>query len=56
MYILYIKYEELNLPPLYWISKFHKCSYKQRYIAESANCSFQLKVKVCMSYQWSQGA
>ena len=33
------KDEELNLPTLYWISKLHKCPFKQRYIAGPANCS-----------------
>ena len=27
------------LPSLYWISKLHKCPFKQRYIAGSAKCS-----------------
>jgi len=27
------KDEELDLPPLYWVPKLHKCPYKQRYIA-----------------------
>ena len=31
--------EELDLPPLYWIPKLHKCAFKQRYIAGSAKCS-----------------
>ena len=31
--------EELDLPSLYWISKLHKCPFKQRYIAGSAKCS-----------------
>ena len=31
--------EELDLPPLFWILKLHKCPFKQRYIAESAKCS-----------------
>ena len=25
--------EEYDFPSLYWIPQFHKCSYKQRYIA-----------------------
>jgi hypothetical protein len=29
----------LDLPSLYWIPKWHKCSFKQRYIAGSAKCS-----------------
>jgi hypothetical protein len=33
------KKEEFDLPLLYWIPKLHKCPYKQRYIAGSANCS-----------------
>ena len=33
------KKEEFDLPSLYWIPKLHKCPYKQRYIAGSANCS-----------------
>jgi hypothetical protein len=33
------KDEELDLPSLYWIPKFHKCAFKQRYIAGSAKCS-----------------
>ena len=33
------KDEELDLPSLYWISKWHKCPFKQRYIAGSAKCS-----------------
>ena len=33
------KDEELDLSSLYWIPKLHKCSFKQRYIAESAKCS-----------------
>ena len=33
------KDEELDLPTLYWISKLHKCPFKQRYIAGPANCS-----------------
>ena len=33
------KDEELDLPSLYWIPKFHKCPFKQRYIAGSAKCS-----------------
>jgi hypothetical protein len=31
--------EELDLSSLYWISKLHKCPFKQRYIAGSAKCS-----------------
>ena len=31
--------EEIGLPKLYWIPKFHKIPYKQRYIAGSAKCS-----------------
>jgi len=34
------KDEELDLPSLYWISKLHKCPFKQRYIAGSANNPF----------------
>ena len=33
------KYEELDLPSLYWIPKLHKCPFRQRYIAVSAKCS-----------------
>ena len=33
------KDEELNLPPLSWILKLHKCLFKQRYIPGSAKCS-----------------
>ena len=33
------KDKELDLPPLYWIPKLHKCPFKQRYIAGSAKCS-----------------
>ena len=33
------KKEEFDLSLLYWIPKLHKCHYKQRYIAGSANCS-----------------
>ena len=39
------KDEELDLPSLYWISKLHKCPYKQRYIAGSAKCSTKLLSK-----------
>ena len=33
------KDEELDLPPLYWIPRLHKCPFKWRYIAGSAKCS-----------------
>ena len=33
------KDEELDLPSLYWISKLHKCPFKQRYFAWSAKWS-----------------
>jgi hypothetical protein len=29
----------LDLPSLYWISKWRKCPFKQCYIAGSAKCS-----------------
>ena len=31
--------EDLDLPKLNWISKLHKSSYKQRYVASLAKCS-----------------
>jgi hypothetical protein len=33
------KDKELDRPSLYWISKLHKCPFKQRYIVGSAKCS-----------------
>lgn len=34
---LSMKDEDRDLPLLFWIPKLYKCSYKQRYIAVTAN-------------------
>ena len=34
-----MKDEDCDLPLLYWIPKLHKCSYRQRQIAEVSKCS-----------------
>jgi hypothetical protein len=49
------KDEELNLPPLSWILKLHKCPFKQRYIPGSAKCSTKSLCKL-LTYILSAGA
>ena len=43
------KDEELDLPSLYWISRLHKSSYQQRYIAGAAKCSTKILSKLLTS-------
>ena len=43
------KFEELDLPTLYWISKLHNCPCKQCYVSRSVKCSTE-PVSILLTY------
>ena len=54
---LFMKYEEYDLPLLYWIPKLQKCPYKQCHMVGAVNsCTRKLFKLLLFSYSCQNGS